>query len=81
MSKENYFGLYRGIVVNDQDPENAMRLQVRIPAVWGENALFAEACLQAVETAIQLPPVGATVWIMFENGDPNHPVWMGKLKP
>jgi hypothetical protein len=26
---------------------------------------------------VAIPPVGATVWIMFEQGDPQVPVWMG----
>ena len=26
---------------------------------------------------VALPPIGATVWLMFEQGDPQVPVWMG----
>jgi uncharacterized protein involved in type VI secretion and phage assembly len=24
-----------------------------------------------------VPPIGAGVWIEFENGDPDHPIWTG----
>lgn len=26
---------------------------------------------------VAIPPIGASVWIMFEHGDPKFPVWMG----
>ena len=24
-----------------------------------------------------VPPIGAGVWVEFEQGDPNHPIWVG----
>jgi hypothetical protein len=27
----------------------------------------------------KVPRVGQTIWVMFEAGDPDHPVWMGVL--
>lgn len=27
----------------------------------------------------KVPRVGQTIWVMFEAGDPEHPVWMGVL--
>ena len=27
--------------------------------------------------SIMVPPIGAGVWVEFEHGDPNHPIWVG----
>jgi uncharacterized protein involved in type VI secretion and phage assembly len=76
-----FVGKYRGTVVNNQDPQNTGRLQVTIPDVsniqtstWATpSAAFAG--LQAGLYAV--PPVGANVWIEFEQGNSDYPVWSG----
>lgn len=64
----NYPGTYRGVVVDNADPYGSGRLSVQVPDVLG-----AESAWAAPE---QPPPqVGAEVWVRFEGGSPDHPVW------
>src|SRR5437763_17049447 len=39
-----FFGKYRGLVVDNTDPTHRGRLQVKVPAVMGEETLWAEPC-------------------------------------
>ena len=80
----NFFGKYRGTVVDNVDPEQRGRLRVQVPAVQGINATsWADACLPLSGTAalgmgvFWVPPIGAAVWVEFEGGDPNLPIWSG----
>lgn len=70
-------GLYRGEVINNDDPLKRGRLLVNIPSLnaSGGNAPWAESCLPP--NYFSIPAVGEYVWIMFETGDFEHPVWMG----
>jgi hypothetical protein len=68
------FGIYRGIVVNTGDPLMKGRLQINVPS-QPSGATWAAACRDYKSTAT--PPIGTEVWVMFEGGDPSHPVWMG----
>jgi Type VI secretion system/phage-baseplate injector OB domain len=59
------------------------RLQVSVPAVYDLTApdaqTLARPCLPYGHFFV--PPVGAKVWIAFENGDPTAPVWIGTWFP
>lgn len=79
---EVYHGLYRGTVSNNVDPKQLGRLQVQVPGVQGQSELsWAMPCAgfggKNGIGGFSLPPVGANVWVMFEGGAPNDPVWMG----
>jgi phage gp45-like len=69
-----YYGIYRGNVVNSADPSMKGRLQVNVPAVAGA-ATWALPCRDYGSTTN--PPIGSTVWVMFEGGNLSNPVWMG----
>ena len=69
-----YAGTYRGSVVDDADPLAAKRLQVVVPEVYGETPVWAAALLPAGASP-PLPSVGDLVWVSFEHGDSDHPVW------
>lgn len=78
---EPLYGKYRGTVVNNVDPEQIGRIQAIVPGVEGLlPSSWALPCLPwgGINTGIfTVPAVGAGVWIEFERGDPNYPVWTG----
>ena len=70
-------GLYRGTVVNTVDPLQMGRLQVNVPSALGASDLsWAKPCVP-YPGWFMLPPVGTLIWVMFEEGNPADPVWMG----
>jgi uncharacterized protein involved in type VI secretion and phage assembly len=76
-----YFGKYRGTVVNNVDPMQIGRLQVMVPDVMGV-ALSSWAMPCVPLAGIQMgtffvPLIGAGVWVEFEGGDPDYPIWSG----
>lgn len=78
---ETYLGKYRGTVVSNVDPMNIGRIQAIVPDV-SQIALtsWCMPCfpMAGVQTgSIAVPPVGAGVWIEFERGDPDYPIWTG----
>jgi uncharacterized protein involved in type VI secretion and phage assembly len=72
------FGIYRGIVIDNDDPAGLMRIKVRVPTVLGTSESWAAAC--APPGATLLPDIDTEVWIEFERGDPSFPVWMGVIR-
>lgn len=77
-----YHGIYRGVVVDNVDPQKAGRLRVRVPAITGVADSWALPCLPYAgkDTAIGAQPqIGRGVWIAFEAGDPDFPVCLGYL--
>jgi hypothetical protein len=76
-----FFGKYRGLVEDNLDPQGLGRLQVSSPAVLGDGArAWAMPCLPYADPGLgflMLPPAGASVWLEFEGGDPDSPIWTG----
>jgi uncharacterized protein involved in type VI secretion and phage assembly len=79
-----YLGKYQATVLQNVDPEQRGRLQLSIPDVLGEiPSTWAEACVPLAGPSgppmgvYMVPPVGAGVWVEFQRGDPNRPVWVG----
>lgn len=76
-----FLGKYRGTVVNNVDPQMRGRLQVMVPDVLGlAIATWAMPCLPTggVQGGVfTVPIIGAGVWIEFEQGDPDFPIWVG----
>jgi hypothetical protein len=77
----SHFGKYRGKVQNNVDPLQMGRLQVSVPAVLGDGKLsWAMPCVPYAGSQVgffALPPVGANVWVEFEAGDSDYPIWSG----
>lgn len=76
-----FYGKYRGIVRDNADPLQLGRVTAEVPAVLGgEPTGWAWPCAPYAgdgEGSFFLPPIGAGVWIEFEGGDPDHPIWVG----
>jgi len=75
-------GKYRGIVVDNADPDKRGRLKLRVPALLGETDTdWALPCFPCGGLANQgwyaVPQVDAQVWVEFEAGDLNYPIWTG----
>ncbi len=72
-------GKHRGTVVNNVDPQGIGRIQVNVPDVPGAGS-FAMPSLPYAGKGVGflfLPPVGASVWVEFEAGNPDLPIWTG----
>lgn len=77
---ESHWGKYRGKVVDNKDPQSVGRIQAKVPAIAQDPLNWAMPCTPYAGSQVGLyaiPPVGANVWIEFEGGDPNSPIWSG----
>ncbi len=78
---KKYEGIYRGTVLNNVDPMFLGRLMVTVTDVSGViPTSWAMPCfpMAGLQTGvIAVPPIDAGVFVMFEQGDPDYPVWMG----
>lgn len=77
---DQYYGVYRGIVANNQDPKNLGRLQLKCPAVYGEDTYEEWAFPKGIFAgkgigSFWIPNNGDMVWVSFEGGDPRFPIW------
>lgn len=79
-----YNGQYRGTVVNNLDPDQRGRLMIMIPDVlgsipssWAEPSLPLAGPTGPPMGMFVVPPIGTGVWVQFESGDPNKPIWVG----
>jgi uncharacterized protein involved in type VI secretion and phage assembly len=76
-----FYGKYRGTVANNIDPQQLGRLQIQVPSVLGDSRLsWAMPCVPYAGPGVGfflIPPVGARIWVEFERGDPDYPIWVG----
>ena len=78
---QKFYGKYRATVLNNIDPMQIGRIQVIVPDV--SNVIPTSWAMPCVPVAgIQMgmytvPPIGSGVWVEFEQGDPDYPVWVG----
>lgn len=76
-----YYSLYPAVVVDNKDPKKRGRLKIAVPqltagvinkwahpvtSITGKNSGF-----------ISVPEKDANIWIVFRNGDPRFPIWLG----
>lgn len=81
-----YYGKYRATVLNNADPMMQGRIQVQLadrygpfPSTWAMPTLpFASKGMGGI---VALPPLGSQVWVEFEAGDPDYPIWSGGFYP
>ena len=75
-----FFGKYAGTVDQNLDPNGKGRLLVKVPAVFGDGIVWATPCVPYAAANVgffAMPPVGAAIWVEFEAGDPESPIWSG----
>ncbi len=81
MNEHALYGKFRGVVSDNQDPLMMGRIKARVPDVYGDGESGWAMCCAPFAGAgmglVGLPPVGGAVWIEFEQGDPDYPVWAG----
>jgi hypothetical protein len=81
MTGPTFYGKYRGKVTNNIDPLQMGRVQVSVPMVLGDGRLsWAMPCAPIAGPGVgffAVPALDANVWVEFEAGDPDYPIWSG----
>lgn len=86
LGKPKYPGIYKGLVEQRTDPSRLGRLRVRVVGVHGDSSKvptpdlpWAFPCTPMAKKSGKffIPPLGEYVWVMFEDGMGDYPVWMG----
>ncbi len=76
-----YYGKHRGLVINNIDPMQKARLLVQVPDVIGLGiSSWAMPCVPIAGPqmgSFVVPLIGALVWVEFEGGNPDYPIWTG----
>jgi hypothetical protein len=69
----DYTGKYRAVVVDNADPLAENRLLVNVPEVG------TEGWAKPLDHGHEVPAVGAEVWVEFEHGEADYPIWDGAI--
>jgi hypothetical protein len=83
-TSKKFWGKYRGTVLINVDPMLSGRIMCMVPDVLGPTpSSWCEPCTPLAGPTgppmgvYMVPPIGAGVWVEFENGDPDYPIWVG----
>jgi hypothetical protein len=78
---KKYYGKYRGTVLQNVDPMQMGRIQVIVPDVSAVlPSSWAMPCVPIAGKQMGsyfVPQIGSGVWVEFEQGDPDYPIWTG----
>jgi hypothetical protein len=75
---KRHWGKYRGTVVDNVDVLASGRLLVSVPGIVITN--WALPCVPLTDLLMgtyMRPRIGANIWVEFERGDPDKPIWVG----
>lgn len=79
--RQRFYGKYRGVVTDNRDPSMLGRIRAKVPSVFGEQETgWALPCSPYAGKGVGIffiPPIGANVWIEFEEGNTDNPIWSG----
>jgi hypothetical protein len=71
------YGIYRGVVFDNKDPDGLNRVRITIPQVFGDSPSGWSWSSGNSGIDLNIPDIGQGVWVTFEGGDPSFPVWFG----
>jgi hypothetical protein len=70
--------LERAVVHDNRDPKRLGRLRLQIPTKTGQGVT--DWCWPVVASGfLVMPKPGEQVWVTYESGDSDYPVWLGKI--
>jgi uncharacterized protein involved in type VI secretion and phage assembly len=81
--ERRFYGKYRGFVADNADPKHLGRLRVRVPSLLGADVVtgWAMPCVAfggaSDQGVLFIPEVDSGVWVEFEEGDLEFPIWVG----
>jgi hypothetical protein len=88
--EQQFFGKYRGVVKDNKDPLKLGRLKIQVPSVLVDDPLtdddesvtdWASPCVPCGGASEQgfffVPDKEANVWVEFEEGNIDQPIWVG----
>lgn len=86
--RNRHFGMYRGVIEYNLDPLGRGRAKVRVPQVHVTEQSIETQDIPWAEPihlmgglhdsgSFLVPPVGSTVWVSFEQGDTQYPIYFG----
>ena len=81
-AQQRYYGKYRGFVADNKDTEKRGRLKLRVPSVLGEQITgWALPCMpfggKTNQGLFMIPEDESQVWVEFEEGNVDKPIWVG----
>jgi cytoskeletal protein CcmA (bactofilin family) len=77
---QRYFGKYKGKVLSTEDLTVSGKLLCEVPALPDMLLNWAVPCVPyaGIEQGFfALPEEGADIWVEFEQGNPDYPIWSG----
>jgi hypothetical protein len=72
------YGVYRGVVKNNNDPQKQRRIKVTVQTTGTETTDWAWP-MEAAGVSTAVPVMGQGVWVQYIGGDPEYPVWFGEF--
>lgn len=81
--EHRFFGKHRALVVDNDDKEHLGRLKVQVPSLLGDQVVtgWAAPCVPygggPDRGMLFVPEIGDGVWVEFEEGDLEFPIWVG----
>jgi hypothetical protein len=78
-NEKKLYGIYRGRVFDVKDPKKQNRIRVIVDGFGKDPTTWADAMEPASTHTLAPVTVGQGVWVMFEKGSPNAPLWFGEF--
>ncbi|CAB4128641.1 hypothetical protein UFOVP223_109 [uncultured Caudovirales phage] len=74
-----FYGVYRGVVYDANDPEGKGRLRLKIPQILADQPTEWAWPVENPGIETLTPRSGQGIWAMFEGGDLSYPIWLGQF--